>query len=339
MYHWLILFLALVFIVVSSTLFCNALEHFGEKLGVSEGVTGSIFAAVATALPETIIPVLAIISHQQNTTNYEIAAGAILGAPLMLSTLTMFLMAMAVLRKRGWVGLIRAENSGLNRDLKFFLLAFSLVFLSIFLSGFGFCTYCNYIISIALVISYFIYILVTIKESSKLVATGHNTIADKKLFISHFLMKNNFLTIGLQLAISTFMLIYFAEMFIAAVNNVATIFQFSLFLLSLIIIPIATELPEKINSILWIRRGRDTMAVANITGAMVFQGSILPVFGMLFTPWKLLNPLYLSGLVITFLATLWLYSNVRKKQVRVWHFFINGAFYLINLSVGFYLVR
>lgn len=339
MYHCLILFLALVFIVVSSTLFCNALEHFGEKIGVSEGVTGSIFAAVATALPETIIPILAIVSHQQNTANHEIAAGAILGAPLMLTTLSMFLMAMAVLRKRGLTGLINAENFGLKRDLKFFIFVFSLVFLSIFLSGFRFATYSNYVIAITLAISYFIYILVTVKESSKLVATGHNTVADKKLFIAYFLMKNNFFTIGLQLAIAIFMLIYFADMFISSVNNVATIFQLSPFLLSLIIIPIATELPEKINSILWIRRGRDTLALSNITGAMVFQGSILPIFGMLFTPWKLLSPLYLSGMIITFLATCWLYSNARKNQVKIWHFFVNGMFYLVNIGICFYLLK
>ena len=126
MYQWFTLLLALIFIVISSELFCNALEHFGEKLGVSEGVTGSIFAAIATALPETMIPILAIISHQQNTSNNEIAAGAILGAPLMLSTLSMFLMAMSVFKQRGLTGVIKAEKTGLNRDLKFFLFVFSL---------------------------------------------------------------------------------------------------------------------------------------------------------------------------------------------------------------------
>jgi len=42
-------------------------------------------------------------------------------------------------------------------------------------------------------------------------------------------------------------------------------------LLSLLVIPIATELPEKVNSILWIRKGKDTLAFGNITGALVFR--------------------------------------------------------------------
>ena len=34
-------------------------------------------------------------------------------------------------------------------------------------------------------------------------------------------------------------------------------------------VDIATELPENVNSVLWIRRRKDTLAMGNITGAMV----------------------------------------------------------------------
>jgi cation:H+ antiporter len=50
----------LVVILVAAELFTNALEHLGERLKISEGVTGSLFAAVGTALPETLVPLLAI---------------------------------------------------------------------------------------------------------------------------------------------------------------------------------------------------------------------------------------------------------------------------------------
>ncbi len=54
------LFVMLIVILIAAEVFTNALEHMGEKLGISEGVTGSIFAAVGTALPETSVPLLAI---------------------------------------------------------------------------------------------------------------------------------------------------------------------------------------------------------------------------------------------------------------------------------------
>ena len=117
----------LILILIAAEVFVNALEHLGEKLGISEGVTGSLFAAVGTALPETLVPLLAIFSTTGNATvNEEIGVGAILGAPLMLSTLTFFLMSLAVLKKRGMQGHFTPEKTGLKRDLDFFLLAFVL---------------------------------------------------------------------------------------------------------------------------------------------------------------------------------------------------------------------
>jgi len=87
----------LLVILIASELFTNALEHLGDKLGISEGVTGSLFAAVGTALPETMVPLLALLSGTANASvNEEIGVGAILGAPLMLSTLSTALMALAV---------------------------------------------------------------------------------------------------------------------------------------------------------------------------------------------------------------------------------------------------
>ena len=61
------LLLMLLVILVAAEIFTNALEHLGEKLRISEGVTGSIFAAVGTALPETLVPLLAIFAGTQNT--------------------------------------------------------------------------------------------------------------------------------------------------------------------------------------------------------------------------------------------------------------------------------
>ena len=53
-------------------------------------------------------------------------------------------------------------------------------------------------------------------------------------------------------------------------------------LLALVIAPIATELPEKFNSVIWVRQGKDTLAMGNITGAMVFQSTIPTVVALVF---------------------------------------------------------
>ena len=110
--------LFLIVILIAAEVFTNALEHLGEKLGISEGVTGSLFAAVGTALPETSVPLLALMAGTSDAhLNEEIGVGAILGAPLMLSTLSISLLAFAVLKNRKASGHFHPERTGLRRDL------------------------------------------------------------------------------------------------------------------------------------------------------------------------------------------------------------------------------
>ena len=78
--------LSLILILASCLIFTNAIEWFGKKLNLSQGVVGSVFAAIGTALPETIIPIIAILYYNDDKSK-EIGIGAIAGAPFMLSTL------------------------------------------------------------------------------------------------------------------------------------------------------------------------------------------------------------------------------------------------------------
>ena len=58
----LILAVAFVIILLGAELFTNGIEWFGRKLELAEGAVGSVLAAVGTALPETMIPIIAILS-------------------------------------------------------------------------------------------------------------------------------------------------------------------------------------------------------------------------------------------------------------------------------------
>jgi cation:H+ antiporter len=105
----------------------------------------------------------------------------------------------------------------------------------------------------------------------------------------------------------------------------------SALLLSLLIIPIATELPEKVNSIIWIRRGKDTLAFGNITGAMVFQGTLLPAIGILLTPWEPRREVA-TGVMITYVAAIWLRTATQRGKLRIWQLYVNGGLYLVYLA-------
>ncbi len=326
------LLLFLVVILVAAEIFVNALEHLGEKLGISEGVTGSIFAAVGTAMPETIVPLLAIFAGTQNQQlNEEIGVGAILGAPLMLSTLSLFLMTLAVWKRRGARGHLTPEKTGLTRDLNFFLAAFALATVALFVphetAGI------RATLAFVMVLIYFFYVMLTLKASAALVKDGHATEADDPMLLSRLGLPTNWTTIIIQLGTGLFLLVAGAKGFIHGIEQAAPLLGISALLLSLMIVPIATELPEKVNSILWIRRHKDTLAFGNITGAMVFQGTLLPAIGVLLTPWAPQKEV-LAGVIITLLAAAWLRLMVSRGQLRVWHLAINGALYITYLSIA-----
>ncbi len=325
------LIVTLLIILAAAELFTNALEHLGEKLKISEGVTGSIFAAVGTALPETLVPLLALFAGTDNIkTNEEIGVGAILGAPLMLSTLSTSLMAFAILFRRGFKGWVRPEHTGLQRDLHFFLFAFVLAAAAMYVPRTH--QFIRAGLSAALVLTYFIYMLLTLRASRELVSNGHGTEAKEKMLLSHIGLPENFFTILLQLLIGLSLLVLGAKGFIDGVEGLSDLFGISALLLSLLVIPIATELPEKVNSILWIRRGKDTLAFGNITGAMVFQGTLLPAIGIMLTPWEPRVEV-LSGVAITLIGAAWLRINWRSRGLPVWVLLGNGVLYFIYLAI------
>ncbi|RKP58716.1 sodium:calcium antiporter [Pararobbsia silviterrae] len=326
------LLLMLVMILAAAELFTNALEHLGERLKISEGVTGSLFAAVGTALPETTVPLLAILSGDGATgrVNEEIGVGAILGAPLMLATLSTFLMTIAVLRVRTLSGRIAPERSGFERDLNFFIGAFVLATAAMFVPHQNLIV--RALISLALVGVYVGYVASTLRASGTLVEAGHGTEAEGTMLLARLGLPTTLVTIVAQLAIAVALLVGGAKGFIHGVEGVSKALGVSALLLSLLIIPIATELPEKINSILWIRRGKDTLAFGNITGAMVFQGTLLPAIGILLTPWEPRIEV-LTGVTITLAAAIWVRLHSRTRGVRVWALLVNGGLYAAYLAI------
>ncbi|MEZ0232524.1 MAG: sodium:calcium antiporter [Methylophilaceae bacterium] len=326
------LFFMLVVILIAAEVFTNALEHLGEKLKISEGVTGSLFAAVGTALPETSIPILALFAGTQNVqVNEEIGVGAILGAPLMLATLSISIMAFAVLAKRGATGRFNPEKTGITRDLDFFMMAFLFAAIALYIPHTQ--TLVRGALGGVMVLIYVFYIILTIRASKVLVSEGHGTEAEHAMFLCRLGLPNNLPVILLQLVLGLGLLVGGAKGFIHGIDAASQIMGISALLLSLLIIPIATELPEKINSVLWARRGKDTLAFGNITGALVFQGTLLPAIGIMLTPWEPRLEV-LAGLVITLLAAVWLRICIAKGGIKVWHLWINGLMYLIYLAIA-----
>lgn len=319
------LLVALVVVFLAAEVFTNALEHLGERMGVSEGVTGSIFAAVGTAMPETIIPIVAIIAGgASEAINREVGLGAILGAPFMLATLSIGLMGWFAGRKRGWSTKLTPEPSGLKRDLSVFLASYLLVVAAALLPAAW--EQAKVGVAFALLLIYFLYLMATIKASRQLVDDGHGTEADGALHVAHLFGDSTIVAV-IQLLVGLALLVAGAKMFVHGVELASTALGVSALVVSLLIVPIATELPEKVNSILWVRKGKDTLAIGNITGAMVFQGTVIPAAAMMLMPWNLEAGPAVAAIVLALLGNGWLWYLSRSSR-------LNGRF--LSMSMVLY---
>jgi cation:H+ antiporter len=187
-------------------------------------------------------------------------------------------------------------------------------------------------LALALAVVYFVYLLLTLRASQGLVAEGHATSAEGRLWLARLGLPMRMYTLLLQLGAALALLLFGAKGFIAGVQDVSRALGVSALLIALLLVPIATELPEKVNSILWVRRGKDTLALGNITGALVFQGALLPAIGILFTPWQARAEV-LAGMLITLLAAGWLRVLARSGGLPIGSLMLNGALYLTYLAV------
>src|SRR3954447_24353155 len=108
-------------ILCGALLFTNAVEWIGHRLGLGEGAVGSLLAAVGTAMPETLIAIVALLDATEGSE--QVAIGAIVGAPFLLATLAMGLVGLFAYlyraRRPQAVGL-EAHAPTLERDLLFF---------------------------------------------------------------------------------------------------------------------------------------------------------------------------------------------------------------------------
>jgi cation:H+ antiporter len=91
--------------------------------------------------------------------------------------------------------------------------------------------------------------------------------------------------VTLQLLIAVTLLVVGSQLFVTALDRTASALQIPALVLALVIVPVATELPETLNSVLWVRTNDDMLAFGNVAGSATFQSCVLAAIGVVFTTW------------------------------------------------------
>ena len=337
----LILALAFVVILLGAELFTNGIEWVGRKLELAEGAVGSVLAAVGTALPETMIPIIAIL-FASGASSHEVGVGAILGAPFMLSTLAMFVTGIAVLwagRRRPSGDRMLVDTGVLAHDMRYFAIAYAIAVGAAFLPVDP--VWLKWIVAVVLVGIYAWYVRGHLREEAT------NTGEDLAPLRFHRLDRGahredphtpRLRIVNIQVITALGLIVAGAAFFVGAVSDLSTQFGVDPALLALVIAPIATELPEKFNSIIWVHHDKDTLAMGNITGAMVFQSTIPTVVALVFasSTWVVTEDTWVAfaSAGIAFLSSAVIFIPMARSGVlHGKNLLVGGVFYLVYLGL------
>jgi cation:H+ antiporter len=269
--------------LVSCDLFTNGIEWVGKQLRLSQSAVGSVLAAVGTALPETMIPVVAILL-KGGEAGHEVGIGAILGAPFMLGTLAFGMVGVSAIgyaRARATGHDVVLRRSVILRDMRYFLLVYAFaVTWALRPQALAEHDYLKWLVALVLCAAYYRYVSVYIRRPGDM-----DEMELRPLRFASRAAEPPLWSAALQVLVALGGILLGARVFVDGIEALAPVLGIGPGVLALIIAPVATELPEKFNSVIWMRASRDTLALGNITGAMVFQSCIPPAIGICCTAW------------------------------------------------------
>jgi cation:H+ antiporter len=328
-----LLLVSFAVVLAGALLFTNAVEWIGHRLQLGEGAVGSVLAAVGTAMPETLIAIVALLSVDAGSE--DVAIGAIVGAPFLLATLAMGLVGLFAYlyrHKREQGVKLDVHRPTLERDLTFFLVLFAIAGLL----SWGPPAPLRIAVGVGFLIAYLFYIRLTLRGGGEV--QGEETLNPLIFERRGERREDPALSLCvLQLLVGLGAMVGGAHLFVEELLGIADSIGVEALVLALILAPLATELPEKVNSFFWVREGKDALALGNITGAMVFQSMIPVGIGLIFTDWNLSGNAILSiglGLAGGLLAYESLHLSRRFKLPAVIGWFALYAGFIVVVALS-----
>jgi len=289
--------------------FVNGIEWFGRKLSLGATATGTVLAAFGTALPESAVTFVAVV-FGRTPEQRDIGVGAALGGPLVLATLAYMVVGAALWMNRRHLhradAVIRVEHQRLARDQGWFLAIF-VVKCALGLVEFAFKPW----LGVLFIAAYGLYVWRELRSAD----TAPEEESLEPLKFQPHAPDPALSRVLLQTVLALLVIAIASRVFVLQIEGIGTALQLSPHLVALLLSPVATELPETVNALIWVRQGKERLALANISGAMMIQATIPSSLALFATPWLFDAPLIVAG-VLTGVAVIYLWLLFRRGRVE-----------------------
>lgn len=282
----LLLVSALV-IYLACEYFVNGVEWVGHRFGVSRTAVGTVLAAFGTALPESVVTLVAVV-FGKTPEQRDIGVGAALGGPLVLSTIAYAVVGLVFLIDRQQRPKNIAQEFStrrLSHDQAWFLVVFA------FKVGLGLIAFAwKPWLGVLFLAAYGLYAWRELSREGDppdaLEDASGNEGREALKLRPH--AQNPSTAWALFQTLGSLAVIFLAsQLFVHQIEAIGPWLGISSQLVALLLSPIATELPEVLNAVIWVRQGKTSLALGNISGAMMIQATVPSALGIFFTPWLL----------------------------------------------------
>jgi cation:H+ antiporter len=294
-------------IYLACEFFVNGVEWVGRRLAMGETATGSLLAAFGTALPESTVTIVAVTLGASEAAR-EIGVGAAIGGPLALSTIAYAVVGVTLWRCRGRFGeegCVQTDTLRLSHDQLAFLVIFA-VKIALGLVAFAVKPWLGWLFLGA-------YALYSWRELRRPATADEGEIEPLRLRPGSAQPGLGWAL--LQTVLALLVIFIASRLFVDQIAAIGPWLGLPAQLSALLLSPIATELPETMNAIIWVRQGKERLALANISGAMMIQATVPTAFGLFFTPWRLATPALIAA-AVTALSVACLSIGFRRGTVR-----------------------
>jgi cation:H+ antiporter len=297
-----------VAIYLACEYFVNGVEWFGQKLKLGATATGTVLAAFGTALPESAVTFVAVIFGKTPAAR-DIGVGAAMGGPLVLATIAYAVVGVALWCNRRHLRradrIIRVDHRRLARDQSWFLAIF-VVKVGLGLVAFAFKPW----LGVLFLAAYGVYVWREMRSDDR--APEEETLEPLKFQPGR--AEPALRWVVTQTVAALLVIAVASRLFVSQLEAIGAAFALPPHLVALILSPVATELPETVNALIWVRQGKERLALANISGAMMIQATIPSSLAIFATPWLFDTPLIVSG-VLTAVAIVYLWWLFRRGRV------------------------
>jgi len=311
-----------VVIYLACEFFVNGVEWVGQRFGVSQTAVGTVLAAFGTALPESVVTLVAVVFGKTPDAK-DIGVGAALGGPLALSTLAYAVVGVMFLLDRSRHQKKIAQEFSTTRlahDQAWFLVVF------VFKVGLGLAAFAwKPWLGCLFLAAYALYVWRELKGEGLEIDSCEGLEREALKLRPHD--EHPATAWAVLQTVGALVVIFFAsQLFVHQLETVGPWLGMSPQLVALLLSPIATELPEILNAVIWVRQGKTSLALGNISGAMMIQATVPSALGLFFTPW-LLSPALLWGAAITMAAIVVMLVLLHRHALTAKRLFAMAALY------------